>query len=820
MNEMNKVRHLLLLVFAIASVNLYAQKTPVSERIIDFDRNWKFKTGEYSDAVHLSFDDSDWRMVDLPHDWSIEELPGQEPGKVIGPFSVESPGGPSTGNVMGGIAWYRKIFTLPVNKRFSRTIINFDGVYMDCDIWVNGKKAGTHPYGYTAFDLDITDYLNRGNKPNIIAVNVRNEGENTRWYSGSGIYRHVWMIRKEPVHIINNGVFITTEGLSSSGAEIKIAATVNNTTAQPKNVKLQIKLIDPKGKIVQGIETLDNVIPVGKQEISQLLAVAQPQLWSPDEPNLYKAEIDVISDNIVVDKIETTFGIRTIHFDAKTGFTLNGKNVLLKGGCLHHDNGFLGAAAIDRAEERRVELMKAYGFNAIRCSHNPPSTTFLDACDRIGMLVVDEAFDMWERAKNPQDYHRFFKEWCLRDIESMVVRDRNHPSVIMWSIGNEINERAETLGYEIAQKLVDEVRRHDTTRPITNAICHLTDHPGWDWETTTAPAFDKLDVGGYNYLWWQYEIDHKSHPDRVMMGTESTPEQAYDTWSQVKKNSYVIGDFLWTGMDHLGESGIGSFRLNDSPDSAFCQPWPWFNNFSGDIDLCGNEKPQYAYRKVVWGRSEIEMAVHAPLPEGKWEKLSYWGWPNELPCWNWEGHEGRVMDVRVFSAYPIVRLELNGRFIDEKKGGDATKLITTFKVPYEPGVLKAIGVVNGIEMASTELMTVGKPARIRLVADRKTIRMDRNDLSYVKIEILDAQGKVIPNAVIPLKLSCSGVGFIAGSGNANPKDMKSFNNPVCETYCGRALAILRPQMNPQAGAITLKVEADGLPDSEIVVSVE
>lgn len=233
MNEMNKVRHLLLLVFAIASVNLYAQKTPVSERIIDFDRNWKFKTGEYSDAVHLSFDDSDWRMVDLPHDWSIEELPGQEPGKVIGPFSVESPGGPSTGNVMGGIAWYRKIFTLPVNKRFSRTIINFDGVYMDCDIWVNGKKAGTHPYGYTAFDLDITDYLNRGNKPNIIAVNVRNEGKNTRWYSGSGIYRHVWMIRKEPVHIINNGVFITTEGLSSSGAEIKIAATVNNTTAQP-----------------------------------------------------------------------------------------------------------------------------------------------------------------------------------------------------------------------------------------------------------------------------------------------------------------------------------------------------------------------------------------------------------------------------------------------------------------------------------------------------------------------------------------------------------------------------------------------------------
>ncbi|NJO68772.1 MAG: hypothetical protein HC830_05365 [Bacteroidetes bacterium] len=344
--------------------------------------------------------------------------------------------------------------------------------------------------------------------------------------------------------------------------------------------------------------------------------------------------------------VKVPFGIRSIHFDAANGFMLNGKKVLLKGGCMHHDNGFLGSATIDRAEERRVELMKAYGFNAIRTSHNPPSRQFLDACDRVGVLVIDEAFDMWERPKNPQDYHRFFKEWWQKDISSMVMRDRNHPSIIMWSIGNEINERADSSGLIITRKLADEVHRLDPTRPVTAAICSFWDHKNRPW-SATAPAFALLDVGGYNYMWKAYEEDHLLYPDRIMAGTESLPLEAYENWKQVEKNSWVIGDFVWTAMDYMGETGIGNSRLDNDPDNGFSRTWTWFNAYCGDIDLCGFKKPQLYYRDVIWGNSNIEMMVHAPVPEGRKEIVSMWGWPEEWQNWNWNGSEGKLMQVRV-----------------------------------------------------------------------------------------------------------------------------------------------------------------------------
>jgi beta-galactosidase len=785
-----------------------------------FDDNWKFQMGEVQDAESPLLKDDAWRSLDLPHDWSIENLPNQEAGKVVGPFSKESIGTTATGYTFGGTAWYRKTFTLDKGQHFSQTLINFDGVYMNSEVWVNGKLVGNHPYGYTAFQYDITEFLNPAGKPNVIAVKVKNEGKNSRWYSGSGIYRHVWLIQKQPVHIAHDGVFVNTESISGNEADVTISATVENSTNDNAEVQLQIRIVDGNGKVSATSETPVKNIPTGTEEIIQRIKVQQAKLWSDETPNLYTAEVQVVTNGKVTDQTITTFGIRTIHFDAKTGFTLNGKPMELKGGNLHHDNGFLGSASIDRAEERRVELMKTNGFNAIRASHNPPSKQFLDACDRLGVFVLDEAFDQWVRPKNPQDYSLYFKEWWKKDLKSMIYRDRNHPSVIFWSIGNELNERADSIGYEIRKELVAEAHRLDSTRPVTEGVCEFWDHWGRKWETA-APVFDDLDVAGYNYLQKAFDSDHAAYPDRIIVSTESYAPEAYAFWQGVEKHAYVIGDFVWTGMDHLGETGCGSAKIADKPGPRVgLQPWPWFNNYSGDIDLCGNKKPQSYYRDVVWNNSKIEMMVHTPIHDGMVETYSYWGWPDEYPSWNWSGNEGKMMDVRVFSKSQLVRLELNGKIIGEQAIDTNSGITANFKVPYEAGALKAIAIENGKEVSTKELKTTGTPAKIKLTADRQVIKANRNDLSYIKVEITDEQGNAIPDASIPVTFSVSGDGEIAGSGNANPTDMESFNNKVCKTFRGQALAILRPIKNDKKGTIKLKAEAKGLGSTEIEIKIQ
>ena len=785
-----------------------------------FNDSWKFFLGDTKGAEATIFNDTTWRNIDLPHDWSIENLEGQQPNEVVGPFFKQSIGTTSTGYSVGGKAWYRKTFTLPANEKLSQTIINFDGVYMNSDVWVNGKFVGNHPYGYTAFHYDITDYLNPANTPNVIAVKVKNEGQNSRWYSGSGIYRNVHLIQKQATHIAHNGVCISTESISANGSEIKITTKLVHDIADAENISLSTKIINPDGVIEAAAEVPIKVLTLDDGGYSFNLKLSNSKLWSVEVPNLYSAEITVLKNGKPVDKTTEIFGIRTIHFDAKTGFSLNGKSVLLKGGCMHHANGFLGSATIARAEERRVELMKANGFNAVRCSHNPPSKAFLDACDRLGVLVIDEAFDQWERPKNKEDYNLYFKEWWKKDLESMVLRDRNHPSVIIWSIGNEINERADSLGYAIRDMIVPYVHQLDSTRPVTEAICAFWDHWGQDWKSTEL-SFAKLDVGGYNYLDTQYEADHEEFPDRLMVGTESYPAEAYSYWQQVEENPYVIGDFVWTAMDYLGENACGNSAYAPTYGQRVgLKPWPWFNAFCGDIDLCGNKKPQSYYRNVVWGNSKLEMMVHAPIPEGMVETISYWGWPDELQSWNWKGNEGNVMDVRVFSSCPVIRLELNGKIIGEQSIGENAKLIANFKVPYEAGVLKAIALENGVEVASKILKTTVEHAKIRLMADRKEISAKRSDLSYVKVEITDEKGNLIPNAEVPVKFSVSGVGEIAGSGNGCPTDMESFNNLVCKTWQGKALVILRPEKENQHGNIILKAETEGLPVADIIVKIE
>ena len=454
-------------------------------------------------------------------------------------------------------------------------------------------------------------------------------------------------------------------------------------------------------------------------------------------------------------------------------------------------------------------MLKANGFNAIRTSHNPPSPAFLDACDRLGMLVLDEAFDCWQSGKNGQDYHLYFKDWSDRDIASMVRRDRNHPAVVIWSIGNEIPDQFR--GEAIAKRLREDVLASDPTRPITQAICTDWGNVSRNWDKLSDVAFTNLDIGGYNYLPDKYESDHARNPQRVMMGTESYPKNFFDYWTAVEKHPYVIGDFVWTAMDYLGESGIGNSTLGNQRNATA----RWFNAWCGDIDICGFKKPQSYYRDVVWARSQIEMEVHSPIPEGQRERVSGWGWPDESQSWNWAGQEGKPLQVTVYSRCETVRLELNGKAIGEKPVSAATRLTANFDVPYAPGELRAIGLVNGKEVARTLLKTSGAPRKLKLTADRKNISAGRNDLSYVTIEVVDANGQRVPNAQIPVRFAVSGAGQLAAQASSSPNDAASFRAPVRKTFEGRCLAILRP-LGPR-GKIQLRAEADGLQSASITI---
>jgi len=734
----------------------------------------------------------------------------------IGPFdTLQSKGGHFTGYTVGGVGWYRKHFTIDETNR--QVAVRFDGVYMNSELWINGQRLGEHPHGYTSFEFDLTPYLKPPGQDNVLAVCVRNEGRNSRWYSGSGIYRHVWLIAREPVGVPTWGLFVTTPEVFQDKATVKASVEVRNTTDAGVASRIRVRLLDAKGRLAGQSEEGLQVAANETRALDQTLEVQSPMLWSPESPSLYLAEVEVVVADKVTDRVSTHFGIRKLEFDAEHGFRLNGNPVLLRGGNVHHDNGPLGAAAIDRAEERKIELLKANGFNAVRSAHNPPSPALLDACDRLGMLAIVEAFDQWNESKerNDQDYHRFFKEWSDRDIASMVRRDRNHPSVIMWSIGNEIPEqfRAGT----IPEHLREAVLSHDTTRPVTQAICSDWGKVAQDWDKLSDPAFSSLDVAGYNYLPGKYESDHARHPQRVMYASESFPKDALEYWSLVETYPYVVGDFVWTAMDYLGEAGIAHALLSNQPDSFFMS-WPWFNAWCGDLDLCGFKKPQSYYRDVVWRRSRIEMAVHTPIPDGLTENLSWWGWPDEMQSWNWAGQDGKPLRVSVYSRCERVRLELNGKVIGEQPVSEQTKLTATFEVPYAPGQLRAYGMSGGVEVARTTFRTSGAPKRLKLTADRSGISADRNDLAYVTVEVVDAEGQRVPDAAVPVRFKVAGVGELAGQASGNPIEPDSFKAMARRTFEGRCIAILRPVGG--VGKITLGAEADGLEDGSITVEVQ
>jgi beta-galactosidase len=660
---------------------------------IGFNYGWKFYKGDTAEARLPEFDDKNWRMLQLPHDWSIEDLPGTN-----SPVDSNAVGGISTGYYSGGTAWYRKTFFVPDNLRGKVLKILFEGIYMNSDTWINGIQIGNHPYGYTSFELDLSDYILFGQE-NVIAVQVKNEGRNSRWYSGSGIYRNVWLSVMNPVYFKTWGTALTTPDVTDSAATVAISSEIINQNQQPGLFQFTGRIFDPSGSEVAVAEDTVTITGSDTLQVMHSIQVKSPELWSVDAPNLYKLVAELKDeDGNIVDKIEETFGIRTISFSVDKGFLLNGKPLLLKGGCMHHDNGPLGAAAYDRAEERRVELMKASGFNAIRSSHNPPSVAFLDACDRLGILVINEAFDMWRRPKNPQDYHLWFDEHWKTDIRAMVHRDRNHPSVIMWSTGNEIPERGEPEGAETSEMLAAYVRQLDSTRPVTAAVNGL--NPDKD------PYFATLDVSGYNYSFGGdhgkksiFKTDHERVPGRIMYCAESYPLEAFGAWMDAVNHSYVLGDFVWTGFDYLGEASIG-WRGYPHDENFY----PWNHAYCGDIDICGFKRPQSYYRDVLWEVGDrLSVFAKPPLPSfpekenrASWSK---WHWHDHVADWNWDNFENQPVDVIVYSGHPQVELFLNGVSLGVKHTNRINEFMAEWSVPYQPGELKAVA-MNGNEIVA------------------------------------------------------------------------------------------------------------------------
>jgi beta-galactosidase len=785
-----------------------------------FNDGWRFHRGDVEGAEAAGLDDSGWRLLDVPHDWSIEDIPGARDagegaiwseGTVpirTGPFDMyESAGAGATGWTVGGVGWYRKTFAEPQPlPPGGKAELRFEGVYMNCDVWLNGAHLGNHPYGYTEFAFDLTPHLNSGY--NTVAVRVNNVGRNSRWYSGSGIFRKVWLTVAGDLRIPAQGIYVTAPEVALDAALVNIEVTVENGAAMSKDATVRARLVDSAGVVSVEARKPLSVPAAASAAANCVLRLNNPRLWSPANPNLYRAEIAIEAGRKVVDASALQIGVRKVEIDAVHGLRINGETVKLYGGCVHHDNGPLGSVCIPRAEERRVEILKANGFNAIRTSHNPPSRDFLDACDRLGMLVIDEAFDCWEVAKNPDDYHLYFKDWWQRDLESMILRDRNHPCVILWSIANEVNERAEPRGVEIGKELAASVHKLDSTRKVTAAICGPYDHPKQTWQDMQ-PAFTYLDVGGYNYRRDEYENDHAKYPERVIVGTESYPGEVYQYWQAVEKSNWVIGDFVWTAMDHIGEAGVGRVGLQRGPMRGGGFPgYPWFNSYCGDIDLIGNKKPQSYFRDIVWRRSKVEMAVQRPVPKGWTEHGGDWSWSDELHSWTWPGFEGAPLTIRIYTRGDQVKLLLNGKEVGSKTLTGTDALRAEFTVPYSPGELKAVAYESGHEIGSIAFTTVGKARKLKMTADRPKMKPSRDDLSYVMVSVVDDEGRLVPDAVVPVSFAVSGAGEIAAVGNANPKDVASFRQPRRDTFHGTCVVVVRPNGKP--GPIEVRAESPGL----------
>jgi beta-galactosidase len=779
------------------------------EKRVSFNQNWRFNLGDVPNGQDTGLNDSKWRQLDLPHDWSIE-----------GEFSENAPSGTGGGALPGGIGWYRKTFNVPLASKGKLLFIEFDGVYRNSEVWINGHYLGKRPYGYSTFEYELTPHLIYGGGPNVIAVKVDNSQQpNSRWYSGSGIYRNVWLTTLDPVHVEHWGTYVTTPEVNTSSATVVIKTQVDNGSNSAAPVNLTTIIQDTKGREVacevsKGVAARDS-----HAEVSQTLKVASPELWSDERPYLYKVVSQLDQGGRVVDRYETPLGIRTFRFDINRGFILNGKPVKIRGTCNHHDLGALGSAVNTRAIERQLQMLKDMGVNGLRTSHNPPAPELLELADRMGFIVMDEAFDMWKIQKTKFDYHLDWDEWHKRDLEDMVLRDRNHPSVIIWSIGNEVVEQWNNnpLGGTISRELVGIVRNLDKTRPITSACNGVNTN-------NKVLTEGGLDLVGTNYDHKKIPEMQKMFPGRMIIGTETTsalgtrgtynmpsdeirrwprkwdevlkdgnPDftcSAYDnssapwgstheeTWKIVKKYDFFSGMFIWTGWDYIGEP---------TP-----YPWPAISSYFGIIDLAGFPKDAYYMYQSEWTDKPV---LHL------------------FPHWNWK--PGEKVDVVTYFNADEVELFLNGRSQGTKrKQGD--DMLVYWRLPYEPGVLKAVSRKNGRVVLTREVRTAEEPARIVLEPDRSTIKADGSDLSFVTVKVVDRNGTVVPMADNLIKFELTGGGSIAGVDNGYQASHEGFKRKQRKAFHGLALAIV--QANQKPGRLVLKASSDNLPPASVVIN--
>ena len=722
--------------FVVISMMLCAWNFAKAQTKTLFDSGWEFtRNGK---TVN----------VDLPHDWDIYEAPNPATG-------ATKEGG---GWYPGGQGEYRKTFKTP---KADVVRLHFEGVYQKAEVFINGQKAGQHAYGYTPFTVDVTPYLYQDKRDNEVVVKVNNsEQPNCRWYSGSGIYRHVWLETKGRQYIDEWSVRVTTPDVHTV------------------NIKAEVVMADGKRK-----------------PIEKTMHVENPRLWSPDDPYLYTTTLEAEGDVLPV-----TYGIRTIEYSAEKGFVLNGKPLLINGACLHHDDGVLGAMAFDAAEIRKVRLMKEAGFNLIRTSHNPTTRAFLDACDSLGMLVIDEAFDGWRTAKNPYDYSTLIDSCYKEDIRAMVQRDRNHPSIICWSIGNEVIERKDIRVITTARQLKQAILELDDTRPVTEALC------SWDsdWDIYD-PHAEVLDVVGYNYMIHKHASDHQRDPRRVMLQTESYPRDAFNNWQLVHDYPYIIGDIVWTGLDYLGESGIGrTYYEGERPGEHYVtggQP-DWHGAYCGDVDITGWRKPISHYRETLWKDSaDVKTYIAVREPDGYRGKIhqTAWSvWPT-WESWNWPGWEGKPIDVEIYTKSSWVVLYCNDKLYAKQEVGPETGYKAVFNIDYEPGHLEAITNEDG-----ALLYTAEAPVALRLTPDRHVITADGQDLCFITVEVVDSEGVVCPDAAIPCEAVVKGQGRLLAFASADLKDREPYTSSRVTTWKGRALLVVRSTEQKGKAQVSIK----------------
>jgi beta-galactosidase len=801
-----------------AVVSTAAAEQPRQRLLMDF--GWKFIPGDSPGAEAVAFDDSPWHILNLPHDWSIE-----------GPYSETNSSGGGGGYLLTGVGWYRKEFTMPESSRGRKAVVEFDGVYRNSDVWLNGHHLGHWPYGYSSFHYDLTPFLNFGSKTNVLAVRVDNSMQpNSRWYSGSGICRHVWMTVTDPLHVAHWGTYVTTPKAASDLATVRIRTRVQNEYAARRAVTLVSQIVNADGQVVAAAEANDRIQSGGEFEFDQTVELPKPQLWSPETPYLYRVRSLVKSGGQAADDYETWVGIRDIQYDVDRGFLLNGQPVKMLGMCLHHDGGAVGAAVPEGVWERRLRLLKEMGCNAIRMSHNPPAPELLDLCDRLGFLVMDEAFDEWLIGKTRQGYARYFNEWSIKDLKAMLHRDRNHPSVVMWSVGNEIGEQTRTNGAAVLRPLVETCHREDFTRPVTAACDNVyTDTGGAKLE-----FLNLLDVVGYNYVdrWGSrretfYSDDRHRFPQRKMVGTEdvcvggvrgsydmgpveteSTARGRYFTsmirseqlWKFVKLHDYVAGYFMWTGIDYLGESR-----------------WPWKSASSGVLDTCGFPKDGYYFYQSQWTTKPM---LHL------------------FPHWNWKGREGQVIPVICYTSCDTVELFLNGKSYGAKSlefprqgtaGGwnryarpqvfsTTADLHLSWDVSYEPGTLKAVGRKNGKVVCTEEIRTADTPAAIELLVDREKLHAGTRDVAHFTARVMDAQGNIVPTADPLITFDVQGSGVLIGVDNGNPASHENYKSNHRQAFNGLCLAIVQSTREP--GKVRLTARAEGLREAAIEIETQ